>query len=1042
MINSAPNCNWEKAPNSYIFDPSDNTKDGLYIPVKKAFSVWGSNEYLKDGGVSTPIPSGTDTAGLVWEDVPGLIKSVTLEGNGENAKLKVLVDKAKGKGNASVAYKVNGQIYWSWHIWVTDDPTQNGSTYSQGFETNINNEPTQIKYLDRNLGATSKEFLGNEWNKSGGLMYQWGRKDPIPTFVYKDFSFYEIYTENGTIRHKDTPTVPNSTKFIDNTARPYDEIGKNIRYSVQNPLTILHNTDAGTWFSKNEYRNSTTAWDLWSDNYRGGNGNASASDPAVNADSKSYELKSSFDPCPNGWRVPSHYGSKTINNMHNPFGRSDSGNSDDRSAWGTFVPDTLNNVLSGVKVYPGLGYDFRGNSNRDLGIISVSGNYEYYSGNPHLEFQDEASDGVLWEATYGEGGVKSFKYISDPSRSTYGLHEIFVNELPGSQEGNAVRCMKDPNLFSIGSTLSGTYGVTDFPTEFVSATEVPNYSEDELELPNSYMIANNTADPKTVNIPVKKAFVVNAKHFPENYAANFNSNVLSDLKTAVLWTDNQQLISQLSFDNSTVSRNSELVVDITPQQYGNAVVVLYNGNLSDPNVLWSWHIWATDEEVSTYTYTNDAVLPSTYHIINATPSKKPPLTTTFMDRNLGAVSAMPTALKDNPNDPALLNIAKESGGLQFQWGRKDPIPSFAKPGGEAYSIYKGTTEITPSSTSSLAYTTINGSGYLSNYTESYNNYSTSAGVLATDKKYVKTNKVMQYSVKRPLSFLYHSNANATGIYDWISDENGLEPDRWGHADKKSVFDPCPSGWRVPDALAVLQEKGTSPWFNGKILVESQQGVEQHNFQLMSTYYGGLPIINSGITYGWVLNDPRYNIGNFPNTSYRGDNATNIMYAGKPYTGVWSAGAAQRLSGKSIAMMIKNETNNTGMLASGNVVSPQIAMNVRCVKDEPRYLGVTPPADSYNASGSSSNRMSQESSMITSKKSGEDLFIYPNPVMDVLKVTTSEPFDYVIYSIEGRKVSSGYTTKASIDVSNLVQGNYIININNKKDSVKSFKFIKK
>lgn len=1031
---------WTKAPNSYIFDPSQNNA-GLYVPIKKAYVMWASNEYLKTGGANTPIPSGTSTVSVFWEDVPGLIKSVALEGTGENAKIKVLVDKKKGEGNAVVSYKVNNQIYWSWHIWVTDDPTVSGSSFSQKFETNINNQPFQVQYLDRNLGATSSHFLGNGWNKSGGLMYQWGRKDPIPTFVYKDFSFFEIYTENGTIRHKDNPSVTGSTTFVDNTARPYDEIGENIRFSVQNPLTILHNTDSGTWFSKNQYRNTTTAWDLWADNYRGDiASNVSSSNTNTSKDSKSYELKSPFDPCPNGWRVPSHYGRITTNNNHSPFGRYNSGGNDDSySPYNSFSPTSQNAALPNVKVYPGLGFDFRDNPNRNLGIIPVSGNYEYYpnnvspGSNPHLEFQDEAADGALWEATYAQGGAKSFKYISEPVSGTYGLHKVLINELPQSKDGNAVRCMKDPNVFT--TATASTNVVTNFPTEFISETETVNYFEDELDLPNSYMIVNNTSTPKAVNIPIKKAFSIFAKYFPEDYNLNFESGVLSQLKTAVLWSDNSQMIGQLNFNSSSVSRNSELVVNINPLQYGNAVIILYKGVLSDPQVLWSWHIWSTDSEIINYRYTNDNVLASTYHIINATNSKKPPLTTTFMDRNLGAVSAMPTSLKDNQDDAVLLNKAKESGGLQFQWGRKDPIPSFVKPDGSTYSIYKGTTEITPASgSSSLGYANVSSSDYDGLYTEYYTNYSSAAGVTSGDKKDRKADKILKYAVKKPLTFLYHNTANSTGTYDWISDENGLKSSRWGHADKKSHFDPCPQGWRVPDVMAVKKENGTSPWYNGK-----KTGATQHNPQYIGSNYGGVAILSSGKTYGWILNDANYNIGNFPNTGFRGNDNTNTIYTAKPYTGVWSSAASQLLSGQSIGMTMRAETDGS-KLTSGDNVSPQRAMSVRCAKDEPRYLGMAALPDSNTSEASRAGTMNGKPSA-DNVKLQESITLYPNPVADILTVRAPEPFNYVIYGVDGKKIMSGFASKSTIDVSGLIQGNYIIDVILKKSS-KSLKFIKK
>jgi PKD repeat protein len=172
-------CDFSRAPNSYILDVNE-PHSGLYIPVIKAYDAWKNSEFLKKQEASDPIPEGTQSASVYWEDVPGLIQEVGIKSEGEpdQSKIKVSVDKTKGKGNAVIAFKVNDKIYWSWHIWVTDDPS-NGVTYTQGFETNIEGKEFRPQYMDRNLGATSSSFLGNDWHKSGGLMYQWGRKDPF-----------------------------------------------------------------------------------------------------------------------------------------------------------------------------------------------------------------------------------------------------------------------------------------------------------------------------------------------------------------------------------------------------------------------------------------------------------------------------------------------------------------------------------------------------------------------------------------------------------------------------------------------------------------------------------------------------------------------------------------------------------------------------------------------------------------------------------------------------------------------------------------------
>ncbi|MDO5616072.1 MAG: hypothetical protein Q4G16_07770, partial [Cruoricaptor ignavus] len=144
-----------RAPNSYIFDVNkpEGVK-GLKIPVQKAYDAWQQQEYLRTNNQPTVLPTGAEAVGLVWEDVPGLIRSLTLEGSGSNAKIKVEVNRAKGKGNALVSYKINNEIFWSWHIWITDDPTVETVTYNNGLRlADLNGGRAHHEFMDRNLGA-------------------------------------------------------------------------------------------------------------------------------------------------------------------------------------------------------------------------------------------------------------------------------------------------------------------------------------------------------------------------------------------------------------------------------------------------------------------------------------------------------------------------------------------------------------------------------------------------------------------------------------------------------------------------------------------------------------------------------------------------------------------------------------------------------------------------------------------------------------------------------------------------------------------------
>lgn len=150
---------------------------------------------------------------------------------------------------------------------------------------------------------------------------------------------------------------------------------------------------------------------------------------------------------------------------------------------------------------------------------------------------------------------------------------------------------------------------------------------------------------------------------------------------------------------------------------GNAVIAAMDAN---SNILWSWHIWLTDQPQE-QVYNNNAG--------------------TLMDRNLGATSA-------TPGDLGAL-------GLLYQWGRKDP--------------FLGASSI---SSSTPAKSTIAWPSAVST--------SSSIGTI-------------EYITSHPTTFVTAPSLP----YDWhyASRDNTL----WTTNDKtKSIYDPCPAGWRVPD----------------------------------------------------------------------------------------------------------------------------------------------------------------------------------------------------------------------------------------------------
>ncbi|MBO4428297.1 MAG: hypothetical protein J5771_07460 [Bacteroidales bacterium] len=113
----------------------------------------------------------------------------------------------------------------------------------------------------------------------------------------------------------------------------------------------------------------------------------------------------------------------------------------------------------------------------------------------------------------------------------------------------------------------------------------------------------------------------------------------------------------------------------------------------------------------------------------------------MMDRNLGATSAEPGSVG------AL--------GLMYQWGRKDPFP---------------------------------GAGSVSETKK--------AAAISTSWPNVVDN-TMLCTIDYATQFAAWFIKKSTTDQDWLYDATGTEAqNRW--ASKKTIYDPCPAGWRVPD----------------------------------------------------------------------------------------------------------------------------------------------------------------------------------------------------------------------------------------------------
>ncbi|MBR2420522.1 MAG: hypothetical protein IKB14_07405 [Rikenellaceae bacterium] len=175
--------------------------------------------------------------------------------------------------------------------------------------------------------------------------------------------------------------------------------------------------------------------------------------------------------------------------------------------------------------------------------------------------------------------------------------------------------------------------------------------------------------------------------------------------------------------------------------YGNAVVYAYGAG-GNEEILWSWHVWVPEQQVESL-----------------------PMITGFnvMNMNLGATTAAAADIN--------------AFGLCYQWGRKDPFTGSPTLSG---------------TTATLAKPIYNIDGEEGEFDA------------------VMTPQSVEFAIANPATFI---SPYGVDYADWCSTSDDA---LWGNPDgnyretgslkyynlgEKSMYDPCPAGWRVPPIMA-------------------------------------------------------------------------------------------------------------------------------------------------------------------------------------------------------------------------------------------------
>lgn len=303
VLASPANCFVTKTGATLRFNPYERTETG---------GGWNYSDYVNKNNAQKKITK----VDILWQTGDGTHFAIGNNTNGNRVKIEddiITVTTGDAEGNAVIAgYNASNEIVWSWHIWVNNSsPAQLSravpyTTY-QWDSNGIYPDKPRVKrqsVMSCNLGALADE-PGDNPQKTYGLWYQWGRKDPFPGWKHEYFLDPDQYTSDNIIAVYDRTGVAIKMTSTAGTgelfqALPTSATVGTIDYVLKNPthfITCTTTTNNSDWYWGHEdklwggtpFVEAKTVFQVDEDSYLSDNGATQ---------------KSIFDPCPAGWMLP------------------------------------------------------------------------------------------------------------------------------------------------------------------------------------------------------------------------------------------------------------------------------------------------------------------------------------------------------------------------------------------------------------------------------------------------------------------------------------------------------------------------------------------------------------------------------------------------------------------------------------------------------------------------------------------------------------------------------------------------------------------
>lgn len=289
-----------------------------------------------------------------------------------------------------------------------------------------------------------------------------------------------------------------------------------------------------------------------------------------------------------------------------------------------------------------------------------------YSENNGISWTDKRPDWLTAFTASGAGGTTEQIYnatVSAQAGIDNSIHTTALQNAPVKGSANAP--------YNLANQTNG--GSTDENTANCYVVSAPGYYSFPLVYGNAIKnsVTNSSAYTSTVSgSNILNPFINHTGNAITDPYISKNADCIP-AKAELVWQDAQNLVTDIIYNN-TGNGNISFCVNKNTIRQGNAVIAIKDDG---DNVLWSWHIWVTDEDISqTIAITNHQGY--TYKIMPVNIGWCDSHVVTYAERSCKVRFTAGDMNTEVTIRQASKSIKIGSNQPYYQWGRKDPfLPS-------------------------------------------------------------------------------------------------------------------------------------------------------------------------------------------------------------------------------------------------------------------------------------------------------------------------------------------------------------------------------